>query len=171
MKSNIKIITLFCVQVYVTLTPGSSHVVSWAVEDECPIELCIARNWNTVDESSCSVTLHFCGATPNPSPLVISGGSRVSPALRLSSHLTTVEAAPAGKLEKWITSIRPIAAGKVVPLGERDIVPLSGNVLYGLNIEYAFEQAETGQVKPAWPGLNGVLYEVSVILFIISSYL
>jgi hypothetical protein len=134
-------------------------VVSFPVQDGCPLELTVARNWNTVGDTAFSMTLNFCGAVPTPSTVIIKGGARVSSLIRLTSHIATVEAAPAGKLEKWTTFIRPSTIGKVYPLGERDVVP-SGAALYAVDITYAFEQTDSCSVKPSWPGLNNVLYEV-----------
>jgi hypothetical protein len=110
----------------------------------------------------CDATLSFCGAVPEPSSLHVAGGSGVGPQVRVTSHLGAVDCLPQGKLDKSIVAYRPLAGAGAVPrpLGCRDVMP-DGTVLYGVDLDYAFEQEQAGSVSvtPTWPGLNGVLYE------------
>ena len=111
---------------------------------------------------SCSATLHFCGALPSPTRLVLQGGSVVSPQVRVTAHLSTVDCAPSSKLDKWVTAVRPLVASKVRPMGSRDLLP-SGKPIYGTDLSYSFQQTDSGTVKPTWPGLNKVLYESAYV--------
>lgn len=121
------------------------------------MELVLARSWASVTPTKFEVTLHFQGVQPDPSQIFISGGSRVSPQIKLFSHIRDVEVLPSGKLDRWITTIRP-NTGKVLPLGERDVL-LDGSRYYQLVLEYDFELNEKSSVVPRWPSLQGVLYE------------
>jgi tripeptidyl-peptidase II len=151
-------------EVYINLLPGSKHVFSWPVIGGCPMELVIARNWSSVGVSnvSCDVNLNFCGAVPEPSSVVLHGGACVSKQVRITSHLATVDCAPSGKLSKSISAIKPLFSSKVWPIGPRDVMP-NGKIIYGIDINYCFEQPENLSTKPTWPGLNGVLYESAYI--------
>lgn len=143
---------------YMRLSPGSTHVASWAVHPGVTMELTLARYWSTIGDTSCTATLYFRGVVPSMSPLTITGGQKVSPMLRVSAPLASETIAPSAKLDKWTTTVFPTTAGKVSPLGERDFLP-DGRPIYQLALEYEFDQVDAGEVCPRFPGLQGVLYE------------
>ena len=145
-------------QTYITLTPGSQHVVSWPVHEGVTMELCVARFWSTIGDTSCNITLQFGGVVPSLAEVVITGGTKVSNLLRISSPLAACDITPSAKLDKWTTVIKPIQSGKVAPLGERDILS-DGSILYQLILEYECDLPESGDITPRFPGLQGVLYE------------
>lgn len=128
------------------------------------ITLCSEKSVVTVSlwTVSCSATLHFCGVLPSPTRLVLQGGSAVSPQVRVTSHLASVDCSPSSKLDKWVAAVWPLSASKVRPMGSRDLLP-SGKYIYGMDVSYTFQQADGGAVKPTWPGLNKVLYESAFV--------
>jgi hypothetical protein len=75
------------------------------------------------------------------------GGQKISPLTTVFNRLAAgpVDIAPVGKLDKWTTVIKPSAAGKISPLGERDIMP-GGEAMYQLVIEYDVNQVEAGDI-------------------------
>jgi len=143
---------------YITLTPGSQHVISWSVHEGVTMELCLARFWSTIGTTSFKVSLQFHGVVPNLSEVVITGGSKVSNLIRVSSLLATSEINPSAKLDKWISPVKPTQSGKISPMGSRDILA-NGTVLYQLILEYEIDLTENYDVTPRFPGLQGVLYE------------
>lgn len=143
---------------YVTLKPGSEHCLSWSVQDGWTMEFVLARSWSNITDTRFQVTLYFRGVQPEPSRVLITGGQRVSSKITLFSRLSQVDVNPSAKLDRWTTMIKPISIGKVLPLGERDILA-DGTKLYQLLLEYEFEQTEANEAVPRWPGLQGVLYE------------
>lgn len=143
--------------IYKNLTPGSEHVVSWAVHEEVTMELVVGRAWGCIGDTSCSVTLFFRGVLPSPSQLVLTAGQRVSSIVRIFAPLGTTEIAPEGKLTKWLSTIKSTSS-KVSPLGERDVLP-DGTSVYQLVIEYEIDLSEACDIIPRFPGLQGVLYE------------
>jgi len=147
-------------QSYLNLLPGSQHVVSWPVVEGVTMEFCLARNWSTLESPYISVTLYFRGVIPSPTSLLLLGGQKVSPLVTVFNRLAAgpVDITPVGKLDKWTSVIKPSVAGKISPLGERDIMP-GGEVMYQLIIEYEVSQTEAGDITCRFPGLQGALYE------------
>lgn len=143
---------------YITLTPGSQNVISWSVHEGVTMELCLARFWSTIGTTSFKVSLQFHGVVPNLSEVVITGGSKVSNLIRVSSSSSTTEINPSAKLDKWISPVKPIQSGKILPMGSRDVLA-NGNVLYQLILEYEIDLTESYDIIPRFPGLQGVLYE------------
>lgn len=145
---------------YVTLRPGSEHCLSWAVTDGWAMEFTVARSWSNIVDPNFEVTLHFRGVEPVPAQVLITGGQRVSEKITVFSKLCTfpIDISPSAKLDRWTTMIKPSSAGKVAPLGERDVLP-DGTRLYQLVLEYEIEHTEANDAVPRWPGLQGVLYE------------
>lgn len=145
---------------YLNLMPGSAHTLSWSVLEGVTMEFVVARNWNTTCDGTvpCNVTLYFRGVTPIPSEITIHGGAKVSNVIRVFSHLSPAELSPSASLNKWIAVVKPSAAGKISPLGERDILP-NGTINYQMILEYDFEQTENLETVPTFPGLQGILYE------------
>jgi hypothetical protein len=78
--------------------------------------------------------------------------------LRIHAVLGQEEVSPSAKLDKIISCIKPTAAGKVVPLGSRDVLP-SWTRIYEVALEYEVDVPEDCEIAPKWPGLQGVLYE------------
>jgi tripeptidyl-peptidase-2 len=140
------------------LSPGSSSNISMAVEASMPLEITFARMWSASLSTACFVSLQFRGVLPLTTYVHLLGGQRVSEQVRLVAQLMTVNIQPSAKLDKWKSVSKPLVAGKVLPLGERDILS-DGTPLYQLLLEYSFEQSETSEVVHQWPGLQGVLYE------------
>ena len=122
--------------------------------------------------------LFFRGVRPSPSSLYLTGGQRVSPPVRVYSLLSSSDILPSASLDRYRTVIKPNGGASIRPLSdERDSLVSTNtscgdvaSVLYEIVLEYEFEQAESGDILPRWPGLQGVLYEsnyhsqVSVIL-------
>ena len=149
-----------CAQSYIHFAAGSQHVVSFPVQEGVTLELTLARFWSPLEDTRCSVTPYFRGVRPSPSCLTSTGGQRVGDMIRVENALgdNTTDDNPYGKLEKWVAVLKPTAPGKVSPLGERDILP-EGSPLYQLVFQYEFDQADSGEIIPRWPGLQGALYE------------
>ena len=152
---------------YVHLSAGSTHVVSWPVQAGVTMELTLARFWSTLDDPLCSLTLHFRGVVPSPDRVLLTGGCRVSPIIRVSNTLSTnvVEINPVPKLDRWISAIKPMAPGKITSMGERDVLLSDGpgitpdTPLYQLILEYEIDMNDAAEITPTWPGLQGCLYE------------
>lgn len=142
----------------IRLYPGSSHVVSFAVDDARTLELCFARSWNTIGYTAFNATVYFRGVVPVPSSVTIHGGSKLSEPIRVSAVLHKADLSPCGKLDKWTSVIKPIAVGKISPLGERDVLP-DGKILYSLMLEYEIDLSDSFDVVCRFPALQGVLYE------------
>ena len=132
--------------------------MSFPVTAGVTLELVLTRFWSTLGDVSCDVTIHFKGLTPSTTTLSMTSGEQISNLVTLSAELGTVTAAPAGKLDKWLTTVMPNGPGKVTPLGERDVLP-SGTPLYQMILEYTFEQPIHTAVTPRWRILNGLLYD------------
>jgi hypothetical protein len=73
--------------VYINLTAGSQHTVSWAVTEGVTMEFCLARFWSTIEAPHCTATLYFRGVRPGIgcAPLVLTGGCRVSDLIRVEN--------------------------------------------------------------------------------------
>ncbi len=138
------------------------------------LELCLSRYWSTLGapgDVKVEVKVVYRGITPNPtaSHLVLRGGCRVSPRLHVTASLSEVEVAPQGKLTHYSRSVRPVKRGRVLPLGERDVVPddpepscgaiPGGKTLYQVVIEYRVILEAGCSASFTWPGLQDVLYE------------
>ena len=143
---------------YISLTPKTTTVVSMPIYDEQTLEICIARQWNTIGDTVCDVSVTFRGITPFPNSVTLIGGSKVSEIIRVLSPLSKNELLPTAKLDKWTSIVKPISAGKVAVLGDRDVLP-SGERLYGLILEYEFEINEACDAVLRFPGLQKSLYE------------
>jgi tripeptidyl-peptidase-2 len=145
---------------YFTLTNASTHALSWKVTNGVTMELCIARNWNTLGDINCNVTLFFRGIIPTPNSITVSGGSMISEQIRIFSPLASVEINPTGKFDKWIKVIKPIKTGEISILGERDIT-FDDVVFYQLVLEYEIDNQEQGisEILPRFKGLQNSLYE------------
>ena len=143
---------------YKNLLPGSEHVVSWPVHEEVTMELVIARSWGCIGDTEAEVTVYFRGVVPVPASLSITGGQRVSELIRVFAPLSATEISPAGKLEKWVTAVKP-TSNKILPLGERDRLPGDDKPIYQSVFEYDIELTEAADVICRWPGLQRSLYE------------
>jgi len=142
----------------IRLTPGSSHVISFAVDDTRTLELCFARSWNTIGYTAFNAVVHFRGVVPVPSCVTIHGGTKLSEPVRVNAVLHKADVSPSGKLDKWISVVKPVAVGKISPLGERDVLP-DGKILYSLVLEYEVDLADAFEVVCRFPALQGILYE------------
>lgn len=145
---------------YFTLNNASSHALSWQVTSGVTMELCIARNWSTIGDINCNVTLYFRGIIPIPDVITITGGSMVSDQIRIFSPLSDVDINPSGKFDKWSKVIKPIKTGEISILGERDVT-FDDVVFYQLVLEYEIDNQEQGisEIIPRFKGLQDSLYE------------
>jgi tripeptidyl-peptidase-2 len=64
---------------------------------------------------------------------------------------------PEIKLKSLVQNYRPLES-KIVPLGERDVVPVNRKI-YELQNIYAFSASKAAEITPNFPWLSGVLYE------------
>ena len=122
------------------------------------MELVIARSWGCIGDTEAEVTVYFRGVVPVPASLTITGGQRVSDLIRVFAPLSATEVSPSGKLEKWLTAVKP-TSNKVLPLGERDRLPGDDKLIYQSVFEYDIELTEAADVTCRWPGLQRSLYE------------
>ena len=122
------------------------------------MELVIARSWGCIGDTEAEVTVYFRGVVPVPSSLTITGGQRVSELVRVFAPLAVSEVSPAGKLEKWVTAVKP-TSNKILPLGERDRLPGDDKPIYQSVFEYDIDLTEAADVTCRWPGLQRSLYE------------
>ena len=143
---------------YKNLLPGSEHVVSWPVHEKVTMELVIARSWGCIGDTEAEVTVYFRGVVPVPASLTITGGQRVSELIRVFAPLSATEVSPSGKLEKWLTVVKP-TSNKILPLGERDRLPGDDRPIYQSVFEYDIDLTEAADVTCRWPGLQRSLYE------------
>lgn len=132
--------------------------MSFAVTAGVTLELVLTRFWSTLGDICCDVSLHFMGVVPSLRAISITSGEQISNIVTLSADLCTVTASPAGKLDKWLTTVMPSVQGVVTPLGERDVLP-AGTPIYQMILEYSFEQPCNCNVTPRWTALNQILYE------------
>jgi len=143
---------------YFRVTPGSEHSMVWPVLAGVTMEFTLARYWSTLSQPNVTVRFNFKGLLPSPTALVIMGGARVSGQLRVRSLLGNADTNPSAKLDKWISTVKPSAPGKVSSLGERDVLP-DATPLYQLVLEYSFECTGSTKITPRFPALQGILYE------------
>lgn len=123
-----------------------------------PLEICLAKFWNTLGEANLEVTLSCFGVIPSLKAITLNAGDTVCGPLQLRSMLSTTNVTPSVKLDKYCSVVYPIAGAKVLPLGERDVL-LNGHRIHELTLEYAFYIPEATSIKPRWEGFNDILYE------------
>ena len=153
--------------VYCYLKPGQTQVISWSVFAGIPMEVCFGLFWSTIGAINCDIHFQFRGVDVVPNPIFIQGGSIVcQEKIRVSSQLVNeIDICPAGKLDKWYSTIQPSVAGVVYPLitDPRDKLwdCASNSSLYHMELEYTFEHVEgsTTDIIPRFPGLQHILYE------------
>ena len=63
---------------------------------EVTLEIVIGRAWACIGQTECEVELLFRGILPSPSHVVLTGGQRVSSAIRVTSPLGTYDINPTG---------------------------------------------------------------------------
>jgi tripeptidyl-peptidase-2 len=144
--------------VSLALLPNQSNVTSIAVEDGVTCEICLARYWSTIGESTIDVLIEFRGVRPVPNCVNIRAGAHGS-LLRLHNDLQDEVVNPNASLIKWLTPIRPKTESTASPLSIRDTLPSRERQIYELVLVYEFEQEEKGAfVARAYP-LQDVLYE------------
>jgi tripeptidyl-peptidase-2 len=66
---------------------------------------------------------------------------------------------PSGKFTHWLSPLIPKSAGKIGPLGERDVWPTFTKKIYQTVLTYEFEQEEAGGITVRIPSLQGYIYE------------
>ncbi|CAM9827501.1 unnamed protein product [Phaeothamnion confervicola] len=142
---------------YLYLNPGQTEVVSVRVVSQATVEVAIAQYWNASGPGGVTVDMVYRGVVPSTEKVCMHGGSRQAKVL-LWSHATLEQVEPSATLTKWLAKITPCSA-IVSPLGPRDVLPDGRQQIYQLVLEYAFSQAEAGEVTPRLPALNGFLYE------------
>lgn len=146
------------VQKYFNLLPSQTKVTSIRVHSGFTCEVDLARYWSAVGNTAVEVQIEFRGFQPLPESVQLTAGSGGA-CVRVSSVLKDDSIAPAAKLTKWKTPLRPKADGVVSPLGERDVFPSTEKRIYQLLLTYEFSQEEAGSFIPRAPVLQGVLYE------------
>lgn len=149
---------------YFMLTPGAEfNSMSMAVVDGLTVEVCLSRFWSTVGDTTCELILNFRGVQPSPEAITITPGQRVSNLIYLHANLSNIDISPIGKLDKWISIIKPLTIGKVIPLGERDQWLDNSGKIFQMILDYEIDMVDIGDITPRWPGLNNILYESDFI--------
>ena len=129
-----------------------------AVRGGYVLEVCLAKWWANIGNVECSYSVTFHGLTPEgrQQELCFHGADSIL-RLDVSTGLSSEEVAPEIKLKSCVQNYRPIEA-KVVPLGERDIIPDCRNV-YELQLTYNFSIGKGAEITPNLSLLSDVLYE------------
>ena len=122
------------------------------------LEVCLAKWWANIGNVECSYSVTFHGLTPEgrQQELCFHGADSVL-RMDVSSGLASEEVAPEIKLKACVQNYRPIEA-KVVPLGERDIIP-DCRTIYELQLTYNFSIGKGAEITPNISLLSDVLYE------------
>lgn len=146
------------VQKYFNLLPSQTTVTSIRIHSGFTCEVDLARYWSAVGDTAVEVQIEFRGFRPIPDAVQLTAGEG-GVCVRVFSDLKDDSIAPAAKLTKWKTPLRPKDDGVISPLGDRDVFPLTEKRIYQLVLTCEFSQEESGSFTPRAPVLQGVLYE------------
>lgn len=160
-------------QRYIRLKPGETTVTSIAVKEGVTCELALARGWSDnvmTKQTDMEVHVDFRGITPDKYQLNMFAGGGGTSVIVKSDLSNQYGISPSGKLNKWLTPLRPTnTSGVITPVSssleeERDVWPVGAKKIYQTILTYEFEQspdtsAGITSFVPRIPSLQGVLYE------------
>ncbi|KAK3699411.1 hypothetical protein QZH41_018570 [Actinostola sp. cb2023] len=140
---------------FVTLTPTSQKKLAFRVQGGLTMELCLGRWWASLGDCLLKRSIAFHGVAPNKASITMHGSQACR--VDVTCALQSEEILPSVTLKNHVQPIRP-SEYKIVPLGERDVIPKRGQI-YALNLTYNFSHSRASDITINAVYLSELLYE------------
>ncbi|XP_015124939.1 tripeptidyl-peptidase 2 isoform X1 [Diachasma alloeum] len=140
----------------INITSQSETVQGFAVQGGLILEVVVAKYWANLGEIYIDYSIEFHGIHVIDGNVTMQSGDGIH-RMELRSSLRNEEIVPSVTLKSLVQVLRPIES-KIVPLGERDIIPPARQI-YELQLTYTFHIAKATEVTPNAAFLSDLLYE------------
>ncbi|XP_023932445.1 tripeptidyl-peptidase 2 [Lingula anatina] len=142
---------------FLTLSELGETTQSFHVLEDVTLELCVAKWWANIGDTTASYSITFHGLMPDTNQIHMHGAQGIM-RLDVTSGLKHEEISPVITIKEHVQPLRPAESKVCCLAASRDLL-WEGKQIYALELTYKLSISKTAEITPDCSLLSDFLYE------------